>query len=327
MDSGTTAGIRGALWTELTIYHCDIFGNSLGAYVNITPPPSPTPNFYVNPNFVPTATGEYYLDQEQSVCVDNGSRSAGQASLDDRSTSPAAIPDTGTVDIGFHYCACVEPPVATPTETATPLPSNTPVATPTPHPGTGLITFNSQDYFDIAALAAVTLTDPDLNTNPAAVEQTYIRITSTADPVGILAFTLTETGPDTGVFSSESLGHLGFTTTAPSQARAIYVAAPLSVFWATYEDSNPAGTRVTGANWHSGAPTFTPTATLAPTVTRTPTATGTPTLTGTPTVTPTPTYTPTPAPIPALSGNGALLLSVCLALLFLFGFRAKLSDT
>jgi len=325
MDSGTTAGIRGALRTELTIYHCDIYGNSLGAYVNITPPPSPTPNFYVNPNFVQTASGAYYLHQEQSVCVDSGSRTAGEAGLDDRSTDPAAAPDTQYVDIGFHYCACVEPPVATPTETTTPLPSNTPVATPTPHPGTGLIAFDSTDYFDVAALAAVTLTDPDLNTNPAAVEQTYIRITSTADPVGILAFTLTETGPDTGVFSSESLGHLGFTTTAPSQARSIYVGAPLSVFWATYEDGNPAGTRVTGANWHSGTPTHTPTATLTPTVTRTPTATGTSTLTGTPTVTPTPTYTPTHAPVPALSDRGAMLLSICLALLLMLGFRAKLN--
>jgi len=52
--------------------------------------------------FVSGPQGEYYLDPD-SPCIDAGSRSASEAGLSDRTTQADGKPDTGTVDMGFHY--------------------------------------------------------------------------------------------------------------------------------------------------------------------------------------------------------------------------------
>jgi len=52
--------------------------------------------------FVEGPLGEYYLHPD-SPCIDAGSRSAEQAGLSDRATQADSTPDTGIVDMGYHY--------------------------------------------------------------------------------------------------------------------------------------------------------------------------------------------------------------------------------
>jgi len=55
-----------------------------------------------DPMFVPGPFGDYYLDPD-SPCIDAGSRSAEEAGLIGMTTQADGEPDTGTVDMGFHY--------------------------------------------------------------------------------------------------------------------------------------------------------------------------------------------------------------------------------
>jgi len=59
-------------------------------------------NIHENPMFVLGPLGEYYLDPD-SPCIDAGSQSAEEAGLSDRTTQADGTPDTGTVDMGYHY--------------------------------------------------------------------------------------------------------------------------------------------------------------------------------------------------------------------------------
>ena len=59
-------------------------------------------NIHADPLFVPGPLGSYYLDP-QSPCIDAGDRSAADAQLDGYTTQADGSPDTGIVDIGFHY--------------------------------------------------------------------------------------------------------------------------------------------------------------------------------------------------------------------------------
>ncbi len=72
-----------------------------------------------NPLFVPGPGGNYYLSQaatnepgqvSDSPCVDAGSDTAANLGLDEKTTRTDGLPDTGTVDMGYHY----EPLVLTP---------------------------------------------------------------------------------------------------------------------------------------------------------------------------------------------------------------------
>lgn len=54
------------------------------------------------PVFVTGPLGDYYLDPG-SACVDAGSQSAEAAGLSDRTTRTDGTPDTGQLDIGYHY--------------------------------------------------------------------------------------------------------------------------------------------------------------------------------------------------------------------------------
>jgi len=59
-------------------------------------------NIHDDPMFVPGPLGCYYLDP-QSPCIDAGSGSAEEAGLSDRTTQADGTPDTGQVDMGYHY--------------------------------------------------------------------------------------------------------------------------------------------------------------------------------------------------------------------------------
>ncbi len=59
-------------------------------------------NIHDDPIFAMGPLGDCYLDPE-SPCVDAGRGSAGEAGLDTRTTQVDGTPDSGTVDMGFHY--------------------------------------------------------------------------------------------------------------------------------------------------------------------------------------------------------------------------------
>ena len=59
-------------------------------------------NIYDHPLFTAGPLGYYYLDPD-SPCIDAGSQSAEDAGLSERTTQADGTPDTGTVDMGFHY--------------------------------------------------------------------------------------------------------------------------------------------------------------------------------------------------------------------------------
>ena len=66
-----------------------------------------------------------------------------------------------------------------------------------------IVAFHSSPY-SLNDLASVTVTDQNSNTNPLVAETIPIQITSTTDPTGI-TLTLTETGPNTGTFTSSNI--------------------------------------------------------------------------------------------------------------------------
>jgi len=59
-------------------------------------------NIHDDPMFVPGPLGHYYLHSD-SPCIDAGSQSAQDAGLSDSTTQVDGTPDTGVVDMGYHY--------------------------------------------------------------------------------------------------------------------------------------------------------------------------------------------------------------------------------
>lgn len=103
---------------------------------------------------------KYYLScaasgqAQDSPCLDAGSSAAsslcrdtyyGNICMDDLSVRTDLAPDTGTVDMGYHYPASI--PTPTPTQSVTPTPTRTPTFTPTPTPTTALC---GQGYYEYA---------------------------------------------------------------------------------------------------------------------------------------------------------------------------------
>ncbi len=66
-------------------------------------------NIDADPLFVTGTSGDYYLSQtaagqgSDSPCVDTGSETAEDSGLDDRTTRTDGVPDSGIVDMGYHY--------------------------------------------------------------------------------------------------------------------------------------------------------------------------------------------------------------------------------
>ena len=99
--------------STLNISHSDIQGGQVSVYVdpgctlnwgagNIGDLPEHDPLFVTGPN------GDYYLSQppgqgSDSPCVDAGSDTAANLGLDDKTTRTDNVPDSGQVDMGYHY--------------------------------------------------------------------------------------------------------------------------------------------------------------------------------------------------------------------------------
>jgi len=133
----------------------------------------------------------------------------------------------------------------------------------TPNAGTGDwggLAFDKGHYDTVTDLAVLNLTDADLNTNPATADTVLIQVASTTDPAGIQLM-LTETGPDTGVFTSSASGlDLGFTFDASDEAGARLRVREGDTLTASYGDILPAGIRTATATFseydsdHDGLP-------------------------------------------------------------------------
>ncbi|MBN2208973.1 MAG: right-handed parallel beta-helix repeat-containing protein, partial [Candidatus Coatesbacteria bacterium] len=101
-------GISGTPSSALTIVDCIIWGNGddlvscSATYSCIEDDDAGTGNIHADPMFFTTPFGICYLAPD-SPCVDAGSRSAADAGLADRTTQADGSPDTGTVDMGYHY--------------------------------------------------------------------------------------------------------------------------------------------------------------------------------------------------------------------------------
>jgi nitrous oxidase accessory protein NosD len=111
-------GKGGGLWVDSTstpaIKDCIIYGNTAQAGDEVDSPVNPsycciggwtgggTGNIAGDPKFAKGPFGLYYLDS-QSPCIDAGSQTSAAAGLDKRTLLVTGTPDSGTVDIGYHY--------------------------------------------------------------------------------------------------------------------------------------------------------------------------------------------------------------------------------
>lgn len=95
----------------------------------------------------------------------------------------------------------------------------------------------------------LTLIDADLNTNPATVQTISVRAASATDPIGV-RLVLSETGVDTGVFTSTATGlDLEFTFDESDEANARLQVREGDRVTAIYADALPAGTRTASATF------------------------------------------------------------------------------
>ncbi|MEI6607407.1 MAG: chitobiase/beta-hexosaminidase C-terminal domain-containing protein [Verrucomicrobiota bacterium] len=124
----------------------------------------------------------------------------------------------------------------------------------------GIIALDSDVYDTVNDSAVVSVYDPDLNTNPATAQTVIVQVSSETDALGI-SLVLTETGPNTGVFTSTATGlDLAFTFAASDESNARLRVREGDVLSATYIDALPAGTRTANASFalydsdHDGLP-------------------------------------------------------------------------
>ncbi|MBN1593197.1 MAG: right-handed parallel beta-helix repeat-containing protein [Candidatus Coatesbacteria bacterium] len=105
--SGYVGGIH--FWDSWpTITDCILWGNGddigggTNSYCCIEDGDPGEGNISADPLFVIGPLGDYYLDPD-SPCIDAGSQSAEDAGLSDRTTQADGTPDTGWIDMGYHY--------------------------------------------------------------------------------------------------------------------------------------------------------------------------------------------------------------------------------
>jgi len=97
-----------------TVVNCIVWGNSYSYYGNVNPQTKPfyccidgwehggDGNITDDPLFVPGPLGEYYL-HPSSPCVDAGWGTPADIGIEGYTTRTDGTPDTGTVDMGYHY--------------------------------------------------------------------------------------------------------------------------------------------------------------------------------------------------------------------------------
>ncbi len=84
----------------LTLDYNDVWNNTPNNYAECGPGAH---SISADPEFITVFGQPYFLDQLNSPCINFGSRSSSAAGLDEFTTSPDLEPDTGVVDMGFHY--------------------------------------------------------------------------------------------------------------------------------------------------------------------------------------------------------------------------------
>ena len=118
----SSQGSGGALYTlgtsNITVKNCVFWGNTpnqIGGsstltvtYSDVSGGWTGTGNKNANSLFVAGSNGNYYLSQppaqaSTSPCVDAGDDTAAALGLDTKTTRTDGVPDSGTVDMGFHY--------------------------------------------------------------------------------------------------------------------------------------------------------------------------------------------------------------------------------
>lgn len=99
---GIYAGTNGSA----LLLNNDVWNNTGGNYSGITPG---LDDISLDPLFVTGPLGDFYLSQvaagqgEDSPCVDYGFASAESLGLDTYTTRTDTVPDSGLVDLGYHY--------------------------------------------------------------------------------------------------------------------------------------------------------------------------------------------------------------------------------
>ncbi|HUT02921.1 MAG TPA: right-handed parallel beta-helix repeat-containing protein [bacterium] len=107
-NSGTYGGGIFCADSSPKITDCIFWGNGIdlwscsASYSCIEDGDEGKGNISGNPQFVSGPHGDYYLSTK-SPCINTGSRSAKDAGLSDRTTQTDGTPDSGTVDMGYHY--------------------------------------------------------------------------------------------------------------------------------------------------------------------------------------------------------------------------------
>ncbi len=119
--TGGTGGGMYNLFSTTVITNCIMWGDIPNEIYNSGPLPTVTysdimgggypgiGNIVDDPQFVSGDNGDYYLSQIaagqgiNSPCVDAGSDTAENLGLDDRATRTDGVPDSGIVDMGYHY--------------------------------------------------------------------------------------------------------------------------------------------------------------------------------------------------------------------------------
>lgn len=104
--SNQEVGVEAADRAGLTLRHSCFWQNAPGeGWV----PPRGAGTLSADPRFVQGPRGKYFLGQraagqgKDSPCVDRGATTAAASKMDRMTTRTDGVPDTGVVDIGFHY--------------------------------------------------------------------------------------------------------------------------------------------------------------------------------------------------------------------------------
>ena len=113
----------------------------------------------------------------------------------------------------------------------------------------GEIAFHTNYFATVTNLAVVAVWDVDLNTNSTSQEIVAVQVTSDSDTNGLWLM-LRETGPDTGVFTSDANGtNLSFTFDAGDPVWKRLLVKEGDGIRAVYADALPAGQRVAVAQF------------------------------------------------------------------------------
>ncbi len=108
--ANNTASSGGGIYASAngyaTLLNNDVWNNSGGNYSGITPGSN---DISLDPLFVTGPLGDYYLSQtssgqgQDSPCLDYGFATAESLGLDTYTTRTDTVPDSGIVDLGYHY--------------------------------------------------------------------------------------------------------------------------------------------------------------------------------------------------------------------------------